>query len=129
MSLSSMLSGYRADAILDSIVDNSLCSVMVTQAAPQTPIVYVNDAFTALTGYTPAEVIGKSPRLLQGPKTDDAVLDQLRDDLSAGRVFEGQAVNYRRDCSEFDMFWRVFPVYGADEKPVYFVALQQEAHV
>jgi PAS domain S-box-containing protein len=129
MSLSSTLSGYRADAILDSIVDNSLCSVMVTQAAPQAPIVYVNDAFTALTGYTPAEVIGKSPRLLQGPKTDHAVLDRLREDLSAGRVFEGQAVNYRRDCSEFDMFWRVFPVYGADEKPVYFVALQQEARV
>ncbi len=129
MTISTTLSGYRPDAILDSIVDNSLCSVMVTQAAPQTPIVYVNDAFTALTGYTPAEVMGKSPRLLQGPKTDDAVLDRLREDLSAGRVFEGQAVNYRQDCSEFDMFWRVFPVNDAEEKPIYFVALQQEANV
>ena len=123
-----MLSGHKADAVLDSIVDNSFCSVMITQAAPQTPIVYVNDAFTALTGYTASDVIGKSPRLLQGPKTDDAVLERLREDLAAGRVFEGEAINYRKDCSEFVMNWRVFPVVGADDKPVYYVALQQEAH-
>jgi PAS domain S-box-containing protein len=128
MSLSNMLSGHKADAVLDSIVDNSFCSVMITQAAPQTPIVYVNDAFTALTGYTASDVIGKSPRLLQGPKTDDAVLERLREDLAAGRVFEGEAINYRQDCSEFVMNWRVFPVVGADDKPVYYVALQQEAH-
>jgi len=128
MSLSNMLSGHKADAVLDSIVDNSLCSVMITEAAPQTPIVYVNDAFTALTGYTAPDVVGQSPRLLQGPKTDDAVLERLREDLAAGRVFEGETINYRRDCSEFIMNWRVFPVVGADDKPVYYVALQQEAH-
>jgi len=128
MSLSKMLSGHKADAVLDTIVDNSFCSVMITQAAPQTPIVYVNEAFTALTGYEAPDVIGKSPRLLQGPKTDDSVLERLREDLDAGRVFEGEAINYRRDCSEFVMNWRVFPVVGPDDKPVYYVALQQEVH-
>lgn len=123
-----MLSGHRIDAVLDSIIENSLCSVMVTQAAPNTPIVYVNDAFTALTGHQSSDVIGKSPRLLQGSKTDQVVLDRLRDDLDSGRVFEGSAVNYRKDGSEFMMFWRVFPVADDQGKPVYFVALQQEAH-
>lgn len=127
MSLSTMLSGHRTDAVLDSIVSNSLCSIMVTQAKSDTPIVYVNEAFTELTGYTATEVLGKSPRLLQGPKTDQKVLDRLREDLAAGRVFEGQAINYRNDCSEFDMFWRVFPVLGENSKPAYFVALQQTA--
>ena len=126
MSLSSILSTTHPGAVLDAIADNSLCSVMVTQAAPDTPIIYVNEAFTALTGYTPADVMGKSPRLLQGPKTDQAVLERLRKDLEAGRVFEGEAVNYRKDCSEFLMHWRVFPVSDRQGAPVYFVALQEE---
>jgi len=128
VSLSTMISGHNVDAVLDSIVANNLCSVMVTRAAADTPIVYVNDAFTALTGYSATDVIGQSPRLLQGPKTDQAVLDRLREDLSAGRMFEGQAVNYRKDCSDFVMFWKVFPVEDGDGKPVYFVALQRESH-
>jgi PAS domain S-box-containing protein len=128
MSLSGLLAGHGTDDILDGIVSNSLCSVMVTEAAPDTPIVYVNEAFSALTGYAAADVIGKSPRLLQGPKTDQGVLDRLRDDLAAGRVFEGKAVNYKSDCSDFVMFWRVFPVLDQDEKPVFFVALQEEQH-
>ena len=127
MSVSSMLSGYHADNVLDAIVDHSLTSVMITKAAPDTPIVYVNDAFTDLTGYQPADVIDKSPKILQGPDTDQRVIDRLRDDLSAGRAFEGEAVNYRSDCSTFNMFWRVFPVNDNDGKPVYFVALQEHA--
>ena len=126
MSLSAMLSEHQLDAVLDRIVDNRLCSVMVTKAEPKTPIAYVNDAFTTLTGYMTSEVTGKSPSLLQGEKTDQSVLDRLRSDLSAGRVFEGSTVNYRKDGSEFTMFWRVFPVFNQRCEAVYFVALQQE---
>ncbi len=127
MTVSSMLSLYHIDDLLNALVDHSLTSVMITKAESDTPIVYVNGAFTDLTGYQPAEVIGKSPKILQGPKTDQKVIDRLRDDLAAGRAFEGQAVNYRNDCSSFDMFWRVFPLKDDDGKPVYFVALQQQA--
>ncbi|TVR99706.1 MAG: PAS domain-containing protein [Rhodospirillales bacterium] len=127
MVLSSILSTTTHPGdVLDAIADNSLSSVMVTQAAPDTPIIYVNEAFTTLTGYTPEDVIGKSPRMLQGPKTDQAVLDRLRKDLEAGRIFEGETVNYRKDCSEFVMHWRVFPVRDQQGAPVYFVALQEE---
>ena len=127
MMLSSILSATHPGAVLDAIADNSLSSVMVTQAAADTPIIYVNEAFTALTGYTPEDVIGKSPRMLQGPKTDQAVLERLRKDLEAGRIFEGEAINYRKDCSEFLMHWRVFPVRDQQGSPAYFVALQEES--
>ena len=65
MSLSTLLGATESGSALDAIAENSLTSVMVTQAAPDTPIVYVNDAFTALTGYTSDDVIGRSPRLLK----------------------------------------------------------------
>jgi PAS domain S-box-containing protein len=100
---------------------------MVTRAQSTTPIVYVNDAFTALTGYTAEESVGHSPAFLQGPATDASVLDRLKQDLTAGRVFEGQAINYRKDGSSFVMHWRVMPVCAADRTPVYYVAVQQKA--
>ena len=128
MTLNSILEGTLPGPVLDAIADHSLNSVMVSQAAPDTPIIYVNKAFTELTGYTPEDVMGKSPRMLQGPKTDQSVLERLRKDLEAGRVFEGEAVNYRNDCSEFLMHWRVVPVKDQQGMPRYFIALQEERH-
>jgi PAS domain-containing protein len=54
------------------------------------------------------------------------VLERLKQDLATGRVFEGQAINYRKDGSSFVMHWRVMPVCAADGTPVYYVAVQQE---
>jgi len=126
MSLSSLLSGNQASAVLDSIVTNISISVMVTQASDNTPIVYVNGAFTELTGYDPSDVLNRSPALLQGPKTDQTVIDRLRQDLSAGLIFEGETINYRKDGAEFLMSWRVFPINDVKGNPLYFVALQHQ---
>lgn len=127
MTLSSVLGSHDLGAVLDALAQHNFHAVMVTLAQAKTPIVYVNDAFAELTGYTTEETIGKSPGFLQGPATDERVLDRLREDMSAGRVFEGQAVNYRKDGSAFTMHWRVVPVKDAASKPLYFVAFQQES--
>lgn len=113
-------------SIAETITSNSFDSVMVTEATAKTPILYVNQAFTELTGYSSEEVLGKSPALLQGPNTDPAVIDQLRDDLVSGRNFEGKATNYRKDGTPFTMHWRVAPVHSAEGDIRYFIALQRE---
>lgn len=125
--LSTLVADHDSGAVLDNLAANSLSSIMVTEAREDTPIVFVNDAFTRLTGYAPDAILGKSPKLLQGPKTNAGVLERLRDDLSAGRVFEGEAVNYRSDCSEFVMHWKVFGIGNLAGRPTHFVAIQQEA--
>jgi hypothetical protein len=53
--------------------------------------------------------IAKSPGILQGPKTDVEVLERLSSDLDAGRQFHGQAINYRKDGSEFMLNGKLFP--------------------
>lgn len=115
------------DPLLHAIVDNSFDSLIITEAAPNNPIIYVNKAFTDLTGYSAEEALGRSPSFLQGPDTDPAVLDRLRSDLAAGRTFEGKAINYRKDGSAFTMWWRVVPVTGDTGQPERFVAFQREA--
>jgi len=114
-------------AVLDALVENCFDSVMITAAAPGNPIVYVNKAFENLTGHSPEDVLGKSPGFLQGPTTDATVLQRLHTDMAEGRVFEGQAINHRKDGSAFTMWWRVIPVIGSSGLPVFFVAFQREA--
>lgn len=62
--------------LLQSVVVNTNDAVMITETEPREPlappILYVNQAFTTITGYTLQEVLGKTPRILQGPKTDRA---------------------------------------------------------
>lgn len=85
-------------------------SVVITDADLDSPgprIRYVNAAFERLTGYPRQEVIGHSPRFLQGAATERAVLERLRARLEAGQPFEGNCINYRRDGTPFVMEWRV----------------------
>jgi PAS domain S-box-containing protein len=105
--------------LLKTAIEQSNESVMIMTAQPDPPgprIVYVNSAFTKMTGYTREEVIGKTPRILDGPKTDRAVLDQLRKDCAAGKVFHGETIKYRKDGSEFYLEWTAGPV-GHDPYP------------
>ena len=62
---------------LQVLADSSFDSVLITDASKAGKIIYANKAFKALTGYDPASVVGKTPRILQGPATDKRVLKRL----------------------------------------------------
>src|SRR4029453_2555108 len=112
--------------LLKTAIGQSDESVMITTARLDRPgpqIVYVNPAFTKMTGYEPEEVIGKTPRILQGPKTDRAVLARLREDCKAGKIFHGGAINYRKDGSEFYLEWSIRPVENERGAVTHFVAI------
>jgi PAS domain S-box-containing protein len=115
--------------LLHSAVLQSRESVLITDAMLDPPgprIVFANPAFTLMTGYSAGEVIGKTPRILQGPHTDRAVLDRLRRNLERGEVFEGEAINYGKDGNEFYLEWQVAPLRDAGGKVTHFVAVQRD---
>ncbi|MBD2743444.1 EAL domain-containing protein [Coleofasciculus sp. FACHB-1120] len=93
---------------------------------PGPEIVFVNRAFTRMTGYIPEEVIGKSPRILQGPKTDRRLLDRLRQTLSEGKVFYGEAINYRKDGTEFYNEWHIEPIKNEQDEITHYLAIQRD---
>jgi two-component system sensor histidine kinase/response regulator len=115
--------------LLESAVEQANESIMITDAELDLPgprVVFVNSAHFRMTGYTAAEAIGTTPRIMQGPRTDRAVLDQLRRDLSEGNPFEGQIINYRKDGTEFDLEWRIAPIRDKTGKTTHFVAIQRD---
>ena len=110
---------------LKMLAENSFDSILVTDASKSGRIIYANRAFTKLTGHSPADVIGKTPRILQGRGTDPKVIARLGAALKANKKFEGRAINYKKDGTPFIMFWRVLPVKVGRETKAW-VAIQRE---
>lgn len=107
--------------LLETVITNSNDAVLITEAEPINGvgprILFVNEAFTRMTGYTAAEVIGKTPRLLQGPDTDRKALDKIRAALENWEPVEVEIINYRKDGTPFWSNFSIVPI--ADEKGWY----------
>lgn len=91
--------------------------VIITDAIllpPGPRILFVNDAVRRVTGYEPRDLIGKSPRILQGAHTDRRQMERLKRDLSAGRSFRCQLVNYRKDGSPYDAELFITPIFDSN---------------
>lgn len=115
--------------LLEAAIRHDYDSIVITELDLEEPgprIVYVNDGFTRLSGYSREEVIGKTPRILQGPKTDRAVLDKLKDSLRSGQSFFGQTVNYRKDGSEFINQWDIHPLEDESGRVTHWVSYQHD---
>ena len=88
-------------------------SVLITDATLDDPgpyIIYVNPAFERMTGWTKEEVLGKSPRILQGPNTERGIFQNLKETIYRGETWSGRTINYRKDGSEFYMQWSIVPI-------------------
>ncbi len=105
-------------------------AVVVTDATPGPlgpRIVYVNEAACRISGYRADELLGRTPRLFQGPRSSPAVLAEVRACLSAGRPFLGWTVNYRRDRTWQTVAWSLSPVRDASGVVTHFVSMQRLA--
>ncbi|WP_297772947.1 PAS domain S-box protein [uncultured Roseovarius sp.] len=105
--------------------------LLITEAgpidAPDGPrITYVNTAFETLTGYNATDVIGMTPRFLQGPETDRAELDRIRSALKRQKPVRAEVINYARDGSKYWVEIHITPLTDAAGKTTHFVALQRD---
>ena len=115
-------------ALLKVLAENSFDSILVTDATVKGEIIYANKAFEKLTGHLSSEVIGKTPRILQGKGTDKKVIDRLTVALKSGIKFEGKAINYKKDGTPFIMYWKVLPI-EVERKVKLWIAIQREGAV
>ena len=116
-------------ALLKVAIEAVADAVLVTspEMDPPGPVIeYVNPAFTAMTGYAADEAVGRSPRFLQGPRTDRAATGRLRAELAAGGPATGEAVNYRKDGSEYVVEWLITAVRDEQGRLRHWVAAQRD---
>jgi len=115
--------------LLESIIQNTNDGVMITTAdsldAPGPSIVFVNDAFRKITGYNKKEVVGRNPRMFQGPKTDRRQLDALRQALVDKKPYKTSIVNYKKTGETFWNEISVSPVANHEKAVTHFVAVQR----
>jgi diguanylate cyclase (GGDEF)-like protein/PAS domain S-box-containing protein len=97
---------------------------LITDAAEQ--ILHVSDSFTAITGYSADEALGRTCRMLQGPGTDADTKAAIRLALDAGEVFRGEILNYRKDGSAFWNMLSITPLSSADGEVTHYVSVQRD---
>ena len=116
----------------DDIFAAATDAVLVTDAdlaAPGPRIVFVNPAFERLTGHAAADLVGRTPRILQGPLTERVPLARLKAACAAGEPFTGRATNYRADGTPFDMEWHVAAVRDPSGRVTHFLSVHRDLTV
>lgn len=116
--------------LMESAVVNINDSIVITEAgvidSSGPRILFVNEAFEKMTGYTPNEIIGKSPRALQNQNTDRKELDKLRAALQNMEHCEVTILNTKKNGEEFWVNVRVAPVADENGRFTHWVAVQRD---
>ncbi len=90
--------------LLKNAVQQANVPIVITSAELNEPgpkIVFVNSAFTQMTGYSMEEITNQTPRILQGDRTDCSALKQLHRRLSEGQPFNAEIINYHKNGTEY----------------------------
>lgn len=105
--------------------------VIITEAEPldepEGPkIVYVNEAFTRRTGYLSEEVIGRTPRFLQGPGTSRQEMDLIRSALEKWQPVRAELLNYTRDGEELWLELDIAPIADSNGRYTHWVSVERD---
>ncbi|WBH15077.1 putative bifunctional diguanylate cyclase/phosphodiesterase [Sphingomonas radiodurans] len=116
--------------LLESVAVHARDSIVITEAEPlDLPgprILFCNAAFTRATGYAAEEVLGKTPRILQGPETSAIARAKLREAFASWRPVEVELVNYRKDGTPFWVELSIVPVANEAGWFTHWVSVQRE---
>jgi PAS domain S-box-containing protein len=90
-------------------------------------IVFSTENIAAMTGYEAAEMIGKSPKILQGKATSQTTTKTIRNAINNQEPFDVTLVNYRKDGTAYDCVIRSFPVFDSKGRLSNFIAFENAA--
>ena len=115
--------------IIRALVQDADIAVLVTDAmvdAPGPTILYANSAFGRLVGRELSDVIGRSPRFMQGRETRRTALDAFHRALASGERFHGYLTNYRADGVKYHAEIDCRPMRAADGRIENFVSFERK---
>lgn len=93
---------------------------------PDQPIIYVNEGFERLTGYTSSEIVGLNCRFLQGKATDQDTIRQIREAIDNDSAFSAEILNHRKDGTPFWNRLSITPVKNDAGVTTHFIGIQSD---
>jgi PAS domain S-box-containing protein len=109
---------------LAAVIDQAAEAIVITDRDGS--ILYVNPAFTRMTGYGIQEAIGQNPRLLKSGRQDPSFYRTLWETIRAGGVWKGELVNQRKDGTTYTDEMTIAPVRDSRGDIVRYIALKQD---
>ena len=116
----------RNHPVFESIRFSPIATVVSDPTRADNPLIAVNAAFCALTGYTESEVIGRNCRFLRGPDTENGQTEKLRSAVYGQHPALAELINYRKDGSPFRNAVIIAPLFDEEGKLELFVGSQIE---
>jgi PAS domain S-box-containing protein len=116
--------------LLETVITQTKDAVMITdidtskEVIPN--IIFVNSAFTDMTGYTAEEVIGKSPIMFIGPKSDILEFDKLKTAIQDYKECFVETINYKKNGEEFWNNFSMIPVTNKDGEHSHWISIQRD---
>ena len=111
-------------AFLAAAVEQAADSVVITDV--KGTIKYVNPEFTAMTGYTSEEAVGRNPRFLKSGLNSKAFYKELWETILSGRIWQGKLANRRKNGAIYYEEMRIAPVRGANGESAGFIAIKRD---
>lgn len=114
----------RGDPFAAAIRGTRMPMIITDPRKPDNPIVFANQAFQNLTGYSRGEVLGRNCRFLQGPETDREVVRAIGEAVLRDAAFSVDVLNYRKDGTTFWNALYISPVRSEEGEVQFFFASQ-----
>ena len=99
--------------------------VLVTD--PEQVIRFASANMIGMNGYMPEEIIGKKPKMFQGPATDPETRNDIREAIVRCIPYKGTIINYRKDGTPYNCLVEEYPVWNTAGKLVHFIAFEKIA--
>ncbi|AXX17244.1 PAS domain-containing sensor histidine kinase [Leptospira borgpetersenii serovar Ceylonica] len=115
--------------LYEILVNQISDSILVTDPQLEFPgpkIIFANPAFCKMTGYLKDELIGQTPRILQGPLTNRKTMRDLKRSLTQGKDFSGETINYKKDGSSYNVEWHISAIQDSSGKILCFISIQRD---
>ena len=116
--------------LLESVITNTSDAVIITNVNclddADHKIIYTNEAFSNMTGYSVEEIIGKTPKLFQGSKTNRSELKRLKKAIKKWETCEIEVINYKKNGEEFWNNITISPVADSTGSFTHWIAIERD---
>ncbi|MCG9792404.1 PAS domain-containing sensor histidine kinase [Flavobacterium algicola] len=116
--------------LLETVILQTKDSIIITEAnfnrSKLPKIVYVNPAFTTMTGYQPEEILNKSPDFLSGPNTDVKITKKVITSIKERRESLIEMISYKKNGEEYWLHFSMIPIFNAEKELSHWISIQRD---